>query len=310
MKNTKEVKNSADPNVRAKYGYREAIVSIIGNILLFLIKITFALFINSIGLLADAMHSLSDVSTSGIVIFGFKIAKKQPDKNHPFGHGRAEYIATLIIAVLLIVIGLNIIQESMQRVLHPTPLANSDYAIIIAIIILCTIIGKELMARYSLYLSKKIDSEMLKADAWHHRTDAISSIAVAIGIIGSHFGYPILDGIFGIVVSLIIIFVGIRLIKTTSDHLIGLKPNTKLNRQLDEISRNLKGITNIHSVYVHDYGHIKILTFHVEMNGDLTLTQAHHIADKLEHKIMTTTHYFPVIHVEPTGQHKSMNTIR
>ena len=290
-------------DVRAKYGYLEAIVSIIGNIVLFLIKITLALFVNSIGLAADAIHSLSDVSTSGIVVFGFKIAKKRPDKKHPFGHGRAEHIATLIIAVFLITIGFSFIQQSFDRLLHPEPLSNPDFAIITTIIVIITIIGKELMARYSLIIAKKIDSDMLQADAWHHRTDAISSIGVAIGILGSYFGYPILDAIFGFFVSFIIIYVGIQLIKTSSDSLIGTMPKQELIQKLNEMVQLTPKIKGIHSIYVHDYGTIKILTFHAEMDGRLSLKEAHEIADTLENKIMKKTQYFPVIHVEPLGAH-------
>lgn len=288
------------PEIRAKYGYSEALISIVGNILLFFIKIILALFVNSIGLTADAIHSLSDVSTSGIVVFGFKIAKKEPDKKHPFGHGRAEHIATLIIAVLLIAVGFSFIQRSFDRLLHPKPLLNPEFAMITISIIIVTIIGKEIMARYATLISKKIDSEMLHADAWHHRTDAISSIGVAIGIIGSYFGYPILDGIFGLIVSSIIIYVGIHLIKTTSDFLIGTTANEKIIQKLNRIVNKSPDVHSIHSIFVHDYGHIKILTFHAEVNGDLSLQKAHKIADALEKEIKDTTFYFPVIHVEPT----------
>ena len=291
--------DTQDPEVRAKYGYFEALISILGNICLFIIKIILALFINSIGLAADAIHSLSDVTTSGIVIFGFKISKKQPDKKHPFGHGRAEQIATLIISVLLIVIGINFIQRSINRLLNPTPLSNPDLALISIIIVLITIIVKELMARYSTLIAKKIQSEMLHADAWHHRTDAISSVAVALGIIGSYFGYPILDAIFGIIVSLIIIYIGIILIKKSSDYLIGTTPNKKLIDKLNNIVKTIPKLDDIHSIYVHDYGHIKILTLHAEMNGSLSLTEAHAVADIFEEKIKLETHYFPIIHVEP-----------
>ena len=299
-----------DPKVRAKYGYLEALVSIFGNIILFLIKITLAFFVNSIGLAADAVHSLSDVSTSGIVVFGFKIAKKEPDKKHPFGHGRAEHIATLIIAVILIMIGFSFIQQSFNRILNPEPLSNPEFATITAIIIIVTAIGKEFMARYSSLISQKIDSDMLKADAWHHRTDAISSIGVAIGIIGSHLGFPILDAIFGIFVSVIIIYVGIHLIKSSSDYLIGTRPKKDLLEKLQRIIQNTEQVTDIHSIFVHDYGHIKILTFHVEMNGELSLEKAHQTADKLEDKIMKKTHYFPVIHVEPSGIHTDRYKIK
>jgi cation diffusion facilitator family transporter len=292
-----------DANIRAKYGYLEALISIFGNLCLFIIKLTLALFINSIALAADAVHSLSDISTSGIVIFGFKIAKKQPDKKHPFGHGRAEHIATLIIAVLLIVIGFNFIQRSIQRIVNPEDLTNPEFAIITAIIIIITSIIKELMARYANRISKKIDSDMLKADSWHHRTDAISSIGVAIGILGAHFGFPILDAFFGIIISLIIMYIGIKLIKTSSDYLIGIRAKEEVIQKLKEITQKSSQVTDIHSIYVHDYGHIKILTFHATMNGSLSLEEAHRIADKLEEDIRKSTHYFPVIHVEPTGIH-------
>ncbi len=294
-----------NPEIRAKYGYLEGLVSIAGNIILFLIKILLAFFVNSIGLAADAIHSLSDVSTSGIVVFGFKIAKKQPDKKHPFGHGRAEHIATLIIAVLLIVIGFNFIQQSFNRLLHPEPLTNPNLAFITIIIILFTVIAKILMARFSTQIALKIDSDVLHADAWHHLTDVISSIGVAIGIIGSYVGYPILDAIFGIVVSLIIIYVGFQLIKTSSDYLIGTTPSKELIRKLNDIAKKTPQVSGIHSIYVHDYGHIKVLTFHAEMDGELSLNKAHSIADIIEEKIKKTTPYYPVIHVEPSGIHRS-----
>jgi len=311
MKILPEYGDSNDPRIRAKYGYLQALISILGNFLLFFIKLTLALLVNSIGLAADAVHSLSDISTSGIIIFGFKIAKKQPDRKHPFGHGRIEHIATVIIAVILIIIGFNFIQHSFTRILNPEPLANPEFAVITTIIISSTILGKELMARFSSLISKKIKSDMLKADAWHHRTDAISSVGVVIGIIGSYLGFPILDAIFGLVVSLIIIYVGFHLIKSSSDYLLGTRPKKEFIEQLQQITQNIVQVTNIHSIYVHDYGHIKIVTFHVEMDGELTLNQAHAIADKIEHTIMKKTQYLPVVHVEPSGIHnKTMNNTR
>ncbi|UCD13825.1 MAG: cation transporter, partial [Thermoplasmatales archaeon] len=191
--------DSQDPIVRAKYGYLEATVSILGNTLLFFLKLLLGLFINSIALIADGVHSLSDVSTSGVVIFGFRIAKKQPDKEHPYGHGRAEYIATLIIATLLIITGFGFIQQSIERIIDPQNITHQEYAIIISVIVMVSAVLKELMARFSFAISKRIKSDVLRADAWHHRSDAISSIGVAISIIVSRYGFPILDPIFGII---------------------------------------------------------------------------------------------------------------
>ena len=250
-----------NPNIRAKYGYLEATVSIIGNILLFLMKIILGLFINSIALIADGFHSLSDVSTSGVVIFGFRIAKKQPDKEHPYGHGRAEYIATLIIAILLILVGLGFIQQSIERIINIENIAHQEYAIIISIIVLISAIGKELMARYSNAIAKKINSDVLKADAWHHRSDAISSIGVAIGILGARYGFPILDPIFGMLVSVIIIYVGIKLVRTASNFLMGQAPDEKLIKQIKVIAKTTDNVKGIHDLSLHDYGTTKIITF-------------------------------------------------
>jgi len=288
-----------DPNTRAKYGYLEATISIIGNIIIFFIKLFLGIFINSIALIADGVHSLSDVSTSGVVIFGFRIAKKKPDKEHPYGHGRAEYIATLIIAILLILVGFGFIQQSIERIINLETIQHGEYAIIISSIVILSAILKELMARYSNSIAKKIKSDVLKADAWHHRSDAISSIGVAIGILGARYGVPILDPIFGIIVSLIIIYVGINLVRTASSFLIGQSPDPSLIKQIKEIAIKTDNVLGIHDISIHDYGTTKILTIHVEVDSNLPLNEAHKIADNLEIKIRAKTNYSTIIHLDP-----------
>jgi cation diffusion facilitator family transporter len=288
-----------DPNIRAKYGYLEATISIFGNIIIFFIKLFLGIFINSIALIADGIHSLSDVSTSGVVIYGFRIAKKKPDKHHPFGHGRAEYIATLIIAVLLILVGIGFIQQSIERIINLETIQHGEYAIIISIIVIILAILKELMARYSNSIAKKIKSDVLKADAWHHRSDAISSIGVAIGILGARYGFPILDPIFGIMVSLIIIFVGINLVRAVSSFLIGQSPDPDLIKQIKEIAQKTDDVKGIHDISIHDYGTTKILTIHAEVDRNLSLNEAHKIADNLEMRIRTRTNYSTIIHLDP-----------
>ena len=288
-----------DPSIRAKYGYLEATVSIIGNIIIFLVKLFLGLFINSIALIADSVHSLSDISTSGVVIFGFRAAKKKPDKEHPYGHGRAEYIATLIIAVLLIIVGFGFIEQSIERIINLKNIEHSEYAIIISIIVIISALLKELMARYSYLLAKKINSDVLKADAWHHRSDSISSIGVAIGILGARYGFPILDPIFAIIVSVIIIYVGFNLIKTASNFLIGQSPDQDLIKNIRLIAKNTDHVIGIHDISIHDYGTTKILTLHAEVDSNLTLNEAHKIADDLENNIQNETNYSIIIHLDP-----------
>ncbi len=288
-----------NPNIRAKYGYLEAIVSIFVNTFLFLLKFFLGLFINSIALIADGVHSLSDVSTSIVVILGFKSAKKSPDKDHPFGHGRAEHIATVIIAVLLTIVGFSFIEQSIVRILNLENLSNTEYISIVVIIVLFSALIKELMARYSFSISKKIDSDVLKADSWHHRSDALSSVGVAIGLIGARYGFVILDPIFGIIVAIIIIYVGYDLLKKASNFLLGTSPDKKIIEKLNNIADKTEGVIGIHKISIHDYGATKVVTLHANVNNNLMIDQAHKIADSLEKKIKNKTGFLPIIHIEP-----------
>ena len=298
-----EYGNPDDPLVRAKYGYLEGIVSIIGNTILFIIKLALGLFINSIALIADSVHTLSDVGTSIVVIVGFNISKKPSDKIHPYGYGRVEYIATVIIAVLLVITGVGFIQQSVERILNSISITHQQYALLIGVIILISALMKEWMARFSLTLGKKIKSDILTAEAWHHRSDALASLGVGISIIGSSYGFPLLDPVFGIIVSLIIIYVSIILGKTSAHFLIGRSPDATLINSIQEIGRQLKGVSNIHDISLHDYGTNKIITLHAEVDKDLSLDEAHAIADALEKKITDFMHYSTIIHVEPTDFH-------
>ena len=301
-----EYGNPDDPFVRAKYGYLEGIVSTIVNTLLFVMKLGLGLLINSIALIADAVHTLSDVGTSFVVIVGFKISKKPSDNLHPYGYGRVEYIATVIIAVLLVITAFGFIQQSIERILNSINITHQQYAMFIGIIIVISAILKEWMARFSLALGKKIKSDVLIADAWHHRSDAFASVGVGVSIIGSSYGFPLLDPIFGIIISFIIMYVGITLGKNSAHFLIGKSPDVNLIDKIQQIGCQLKGVKNIHDISLHDYGTKKILTLHAEVDNNLSLDEAHAIADNLEQKIMFFFHYSTIIHVEPTDFHKEM----
>jgi cation diffusion facilitator family transporter len=293
-----------DPLVRAKYGYLEGIVSIIGNAILFIVKLVLGLLINSIALIADSVHTLSDVGTSMVVIIGFKISSKPSDKTHPYGYGRVEYIATIIIAVLLVITGFGFIQQSIERILNSVSITHKEYALVIGLVLLFSAVVKEWMARFSYAIGKKINSDILIADAWHHRSDAFASIGVGVSIIGSFYGFPLLDPIFGIIVSLIIIYVGITLGKPSANFLIGKSPDDNIIESIQEIGRQIQGVKNVHDISLHDYGLKKIITLHAEVDKALLLDDAHAIADKLEEKIKEKMNCSTIIHVEPTDFHR------
>ncbi|MDG6229829.1 MAG: cation diffusion facilitator family transporter [Candidatus Thermoplasmatota archaeon] len=295
-----EYGDATDISIRAKYGYLEGSLSIIGNIVLFLIKIVLGVLLNSIALIADSIHSLSDVATSAVVIFGFKFSKKPADEKHPFGHGRIEYIATLVIAIILMIAGIEFIREALIRFTDLKGFSQQQLALPIACIVLFSAIVKEIMARYSIILSKKIQSDVLTAEGWHHRSDALSSIGVALSIIGTSYGFYFLDPLFGLVVSAIIIYIGYRLVRSTVDALIGQKPDNYMIKQIEHIAQQTKDIRGIHDISIHDYGPYKVVTLHAEVDPDLSLEHAHTLADNLERKIKEKTNYATVIHLEPT----------
>ena len=172
---------------RIKIGIFQGWVSASVNLLLFIFKLFIGLITGAVSLIADAIHTLSDVITSLIVIWGFRQAKRPADIRHPYGHGRTEYVATLIISILLCVAGIEFIETAIDRIQNPVMIVSDWWMVLILGL---TIVIKEITARYAKFLSSKIASGLLHADAWHHRTDAISSFLVMIALVAGNFGYP------------------------------------------------------------------------------------------------------------------------
>lgn len=282
---------------RKRIGYLEAWVSIIGNVLLFLLKLLIGIAINSLSLIADAFHSLSDVLTSIVVLVGFKFGEKPADKEHPFGHGRIEIIATLIIAFLLIVVTYDIGKSAILRIISPQKVKFSSIAIIFMI---ASAGFKEWMASFSIFLGKKINASSLIADAWHHRSDAIASLLVGLGLIFMRFNLYLIDGILALGVAILIGWIAVRLIIISSSTLIGEAPDSELISKISQISLSVPGVINMHDIYVHDYNTNKIISLHVEVNDNLLADVAHEIATTVEEKIKEKTHAYNVTaHIDP-----------
>jgi cation diffusion facilitator family transporter len=281
-------------------GYLEAWISILGNLILFIIKFLFGTSLNSISLIAEAFHSLSDVLTSIVVLLGFKMGDKPPDKEHPYGHGRLEQIATIIISIMLLIVSYDLIKDSLKRILSPQKV-SFNYLVLIFMIL--SALFKEWMARFSIYLGKKINSSTLIADAWHHRSDAIASILVGIGLIFVNLNLYFLDGILGIGVSLLLAWIGVELLKSSSSFLIGEAPNEELLKNIEQIVLSTPGVLNMHDLMIHDYQNNKIISLHVEIDENLSAKDAHKIAlevqDKLKKKIENSN---ISVHIDPKGE--------
>ncbi|MGI6585304.1 MAG: cation diffusion facilitator family transporter [Lutisporaceae bacterium] len=296
IKGVKPEKKVTDPVIRRKYAYLEAYVSIVGNLLLAAVKTVLGLFLNSISLLADAAHTASDVLTSIVVLLGFKMSSSPADEKHPFGHGRIELIATLIISAMLFIVGFEFAKSSYERLLSNTAVKGS---FVVALIMVLGAVFKEWMAQFSTDLGNRTRSSTLIADAWHHRTDSIASILVAVAIVASHFGYYKVDAVFGLIVSALIVYTGIDISKESISQIIGEVPEEDELNNIEKAALSVSGVHSIHKVNVHSYGNHKEISLHVQVNNDMSLVKAHDISERVERAIEANMSCKATVHIEP-----------
>lgn len=282
-----------EPATRAYYGYKEAVVSIVVNIFLSIMKLVVGVYINSIALITDGLHSLSDIITSFVVIIGFKSSEKPPDKEHPFGHGRFENIASLIISIFLVVVGIEFLISSVERLYHPEPVHGNFFFFGL---VLLTIVVKEGLAQYSTRLSQKIDSAALLADAWHHRSDALSSVPAALGVLASIYGVYYVDSLSGAGVSVIITYMGYKIARGAVSTLLGEAPSTAFVEKINELAK-IEKVTDVYDIFVHDYGTKKVVSLTVKVEP-MGLQEAHCVADSIEKKVAETLNASAVVHVD------------
>ncbi len=285
-----------EPSNRLKVGRLEGYLSIFGNLFLFGIKLSLGVISQSIALLADAFHTLMDVATSGIVILGFKLSQKPADAEHPFGHGRAETISSLLIAFLIGLVGIEFLKSSVGRLYHSEELMVDPRMILIIVV---TIFIKEIMARVSHEMGDLIESDILKGDAVHHRSDMLSSLLVVVGLIGARLGWPELDSYMGIGVSIFILYTGYELARNAVDELLGKPPTKEMIDTISQIATQVNGVLNVHDIIVHQYGVKKFISLHVEVEHKHTADELHVIADVVEDNISTKLYANVVTHIDP-----------
>jgi cation diffusion facilitator family transporter len=279
-------------------GYIEGWVSVILNTALFGVKYWVGTRFGSVAMIADAWHTLSDTLTSVVVIIGFFIASRPADRSHPFGHGRAEPIGAVIIATLLAVVAVNFLTQSIDR------LRNAQAAVFglpAIIVFLVSVALKEALARFSYWAGRKINSPSLKADGWHHRSDAIASALIVVGaLFGARFWW--VDGVLGILISLLILYATFDILKSAAASLLGTKPTPELEGRLRTlIAATSPSATNFHHLHMHAYGEHSELTFHLHFPPEMPLREAHVHASHVEDAVRREMNAEATIHIEPTG---------
>lgn len=283
-------------NNRNKQNYLGGGISIIVNLLLFALKYWAGIVSGSLSLMADAWHTLSDSLSSVIMIVGTKLSSKKPDKEHPFGHGRWENLAAVFIGILLAIVAYQFMHDSIIKLRDGGSAQFGTLAIVVTAI---SIAFKEALAQMSFYIARKTNNSAMKADAWHHRSDALSSVAIMIGIfLQPYFWW--MDSLLGIIVSLILFYAVFGIIKEAINKILGEPIN-------DTIVKNVKNIIiekhnddlGVHHFHCHDYGDHKEMTFHIKLQPDLSVDEAHKIATDIEKTIKSELNITSTVHVEP-----------
>ena len=271
-------------------------ISILINIALFGLKYWAGIVSGSVAIIADAWHTLSDSVSSVIVIVGIRFSTRPADENHPFGHGRAELLSAIIIGVILGVVALEFGIEAIRRLADREAASYGRVAIIVTAV---SILAKEGLARYAIHAGRKTGSRSLKADAWHHRSDAISSVLILAGIFLNRYAWWI-DGALGILVALLILYAAFDILKDAFNTFLGEKPSRDLLDRINEICRsNLDADIYPHHIHIHKYGHHTEMTLHILFPGDTSLEKAHQKASVIENAIRQETGIEATIHMEP-----------
>ena len=294
IKNPNDYQN---PETRNAYGKFSSVLGVILNVILFAIKLIAGLISGMISIVADALNNLSDASSNVISFFGFKLSSKPADADHPYGHGRYEYISAAVVAVLVMLIGFELLKTGIEKIITPTAM---EFSVITVVILVISIVIKVFMGIINNSIGKKISSDALIATATDSRNDAIATSAVLIAVIVSHFTNFSLDGYMTVAVAIFILVSGFMLVKNTIDPLLG-KPADK--EQVNYIKNKLlsyKGVLGMHDLIVHDYGPGRqFVSVHLEMSASEDVLVSHEIIDGIEKDFLTNDNITLVIHYDP-----------
>ena len=293
----KDYKKTEDTQVRTRYGLMASIVGICCNVLLFSAKLLVGMLVNSISVTADAFNNLSDAASSVIGFIGVKMAGKPADEDHPFGHGRMEYIAAFIVAFLVIQVGFSFLKTSIGKIIHPEEMTFKAVSVAILLLSVCV---KLWMAFFNNTLGKRIQSAVMKATTADSLGDVVTTSATILSILVYGIWGLNIDGIIGIAVSVIVMWAGVKIAKDTLAPLIGEPIDPKLYVEITEFVESYDGIIGSHDLIVHNYGPSRSMaSIHAEVPNDVDIEVSHEIIDAIEREAVRKFGIFLVIHMDP-----------
>lgn len=293
----RDSENVTDKKVRGQYGTLCSIMGIVFNVFLFILKYIAGTLSGSIAIVADSLNSLSDAGSSIITLTGFKLAGKKPDPDHPFGHGRMEYLSGLIVAFLVLLMGAELGKSAIEKILHPEPVEGGT--VVLAILIVSVLV-KCYMAYYNRKIGNKINSSAMKATSTDSLSDAASTTVVLFCTIATRYTSLNLDGWCGLLVAALVLYAGIGAVKETMDPLLGQPPEQEFVDDIEKIVMSHEQIVGIHDLIVHDYGPGRVMiSLHAEVPGDSDVFEVHDLIDNVEKELDSKLGCEATIHMDP-----------
>lgn len=293
----KDYKNVENQKVRARYGVLAGVLGIICNSILFVLKLVIGGIMGSIAIISDAFNNLSDMGSSIISIISTRLSNQKPDKEHPFGHGRIEYVASLIVAFMILFVSIELFRNSLDKVINPVAV-TFDW--VLFGILSASVLIKIWMYLYNRHIGKSINSSVALATAADSRNDVISTSVVILSlVIGQYVQLPV-DGIMGLIVSVLIFISGLDIAKGTISTLLGNPPSKETVEKIQGLVRTGKGIIGTHDLMVHDYGPGRIFaSIHAEVPDDVNIVEVHEVIDAIEEKVFDEMGITLTIHMDP-----------
>ena len=293
----KDYENTKDPQVRELHGKFAGVVGILSNVILCAAKILVGAISGSIAIIADGINNLADASSSIITLAGFKLSSLPEDKEHPYGHARIEYISGMIVSVLIVVVGIELIKSSADKIMHPSPL---EFSWSIIVVLLLAIAIKIWQALFNINIGKRINSLTLTATGTDSRNDVIATTVVLISIIVGKLTGLQIDGYMGCLVALFIIWSGIGLVKETMSPLLGEAPDPELVNAISDMALSYDGVLGIHDLVVHNYGPGRIFaSIHIEVDAEADMMESHDMIDNIEREMAKKLHIEITGHLDP-----------
>lgn len=284
---------------RTRLGLLQGWVSVVVNGLLCLVKGVLGFALGSVALLADAVHSLSDVGSSFVVILGFHWARKPSDSQHPFGHGRVEFVTALVMAVLLMVMAIEFLKFGITRIIEPHPYSAPWWVIGI---VTGTLILKQWLTLFALRLARATASQALKADYWHHLADLFSTVLVILALLLSRRGWSGADGWAGLGVSAFILWTGIQTARDAISPLLGEAPGPEEVLNIERVARSVPFVRGVHDIILHKYGDTHLVSLHIEVDAGKSALEIHDVSDEVEARISAQCGSTAIVHVDPVDR--------